>query len=59
MQTPGRSGARPEERETRAAPGALAGTGPSAAWWRHHHHWGEAAETVVSWNKVNLTRRLL
>jgi hypothetical protein len=47
------------EREAQAVPGALVGTGPSAARWRPHHHWGEAPETGVSWNKVKLTGRLL
>ena len=48
-----------EEREAQVAPGALVGTGPSAARWRPHHHWGAAPETGVSWKKVNLTGRLL
>jgi len=42
-------------REAQAAPGALVGTGPSAARWRLHHHWSEALETSV----VKLTGRLL
>ena len=43
------------EREAQAAPGALVGTGPSAARWRLHYLWDEeACETCVSWNKVKL-----
>ena len=42
------------ETEAQVAPGALVGTGPSAARWRPHHHWGAAPETGVSWKKVNL-----